>query len=184
MKPEGVLKTVLEKLEEAGIAYMITGSYAGNCYGVPRTTYDADIVIEARQDSLDQFIESIEKGFYVSPEAVKEAWIYERIFNIIHLETGLKIDLIIRKSRAFSLEEFSRRRLEPFLGSKYWFASPEDVILAKLEWAKTGESERQFRDALGIAQIQAENLDKAYLVRWANALNLQQELARLYQELK
>jgi hypothetical protein len=70
------------------------------------------------------------------------------------------------------------------LSSKYWFASPEDVILTKLEWAKTGESERQFRDALGIAQIQMENLDKDYLVFWANALNLQQELERLYKELK
>jgi hypothetical protein len=184
MKPESALATVLEKLEEAGIAYMITGSYAGNRYGVPRTTYDADIVIEARQNSLDLFIRSIEKDFYVSPEAIQEARIYEGIFNAIHLETGLKIDLIIRKSRAFSRAEFNRRRLEPFLSSKYWFASPEDVILTKLEWAKTGESERQFRDALGIAQIQMENLDKDYLVFWANALNLQQELERLYKELK
>ncbi len=184
MKPEGALEAVLEKLEQAGIAYMITGSYAGNRYGVPRTTYDADIVIEACQNSLDQFIRTIEKDFYVSSEAIKEAQLYEGIFNIIHLETGFKIDLIIRKSRAFSKEEFNRRRLEPFLGSKYWFASPEDVILTKLEWAKTGESERQFRDALGIAQIQGENLNQDYLAFWANVLNLQQELARLYKELK
>ncbi len=73
MKPENALEAVLEKLEETGIAYMITGSYAGNLYGVQRMTYDADIVIEARQDSLDQFSRSIEKDFYVSPEAVKEA---------------------------------------------------------------------------------------------------------------
>lgn len=40
MKPESVLETVVKKLEQAGIAYMITGSFAGNLYGVPRTTYD------------------------------------------------------------------------------------------------------------------------------------------------
>jgi hypothetical protein len=182
MKPESALEAALEKLEEADIAYMITGSYAGNLYGVPRTTYDADIVIEARQGSLDWFIKSIEEDFYVSPESVKEAWEHERIFNIIHLETGLKIDLIIRKSRAYSQEEFNRRRLEPFLNSEYWFASPEDVILTKLEWAKTGQSERQFRDTLGIAQIQGKKLDKEYLVFWAGRLSLQQELARLFKE--
>ncbi len=70
------------------------------------------------------------------------------------------------------------------MSSKYWFASPEDVILTKLEWAKIGQSERQFRDALGISQIQRKSLDKDYLVFWANSLNLQQELTRLYKELK
>jgi len=184
MKPEHALKTALEKLAEAGIDYMITGSFASNLYGIPRTTYDADIVIEAKRPALTRFIKLIEDEFYVSPEAVEEVLEHERIFNIIHLTTGLKIDLIIRKNREFSKEEFKRRRQEKFLGMDCWFASPEDTILSKLEWSKTGESEQQFRDALGIARIQGEKLNKNYLKRWAGKLNLQQEIARLFQELE
>ncbi len=184
MNPESAFEAILKKLEQAGIDYMITGSFAGNLYGVPRTTYDADVVIEAHPVSFAFFPQLIGDDFYVSPEAIEEALKYERIFNIIHMETGFKIDFIVRKNRAYSKGEFARRRLETFRGNMYWFASPEDIILSKLEWSKVGESERQFRDSLGVAQIQGDSLDKEYLEFWSERLGLQQQLARLFEELE
>ena len=35
-----------------------------------------------------------------------------------------------------------------------WTASAEDVILAKLHWAKLGDSDRQYRDAFDVAGVQ------------------------------
>lgn len=102
---------------------------------------------------------------------------------MVHVETGFKVDFIIRKSRAYSREEFARRRLGALSCNKYWFASPEDVILSKLEWSEAGESERQFRDALGVARIQRDGLDKEYLELWSGRLGLQQQLEKLFEEL-
>ena len=51
-------------------------------------------------------------------------------------QAGVKIDLIIRKSRAFSLEEFDRRQLVTVQGLPLFVASAEDVAIAKLEWSK------------------------------------------------
>jgi len=182
MTPEEALQLALARLDDCGIPYMITGSFASNVQGVPRATQDADVIIEANQKSLGQFIESLGANFYASPEAAKEALQIEGIFNIVHLETGFKIDLIIRKSRPFSRTEFSRRQQANFLGQSRWFATAEDIILAKLEWSKSGNSERQFTDALNVAKIRRNDLNWPYLQRWAEELGVKGLLERLHVE--
>jgi len=180
---EEALQLVLSRLDDFGIPYMITGSFASNMHGVPRATQDVDVVIEADQDSLDKFVESLGGEFYVSPEAAREALERRRMFNIVHLETGFKVDLIIKKSRPFSQIEFSRRQEANYLGQGRWFATAEDVILAKLEWAKMGNTERQFTDALNVAKIQGKALDQGYLQRWARELEVEELLERVFREL-
>jgi len=179
MTPEEVLQEVLSRLDQCGIAHMITGSFASNAHGVPRATYDADVVIESDRQTL----ESLRSEFYASPEAAKEALARRHMFNIVHLATGLKIDFIIRKARPFSEEEFRRRRQLAFLGTLHWFATPEDVILSKLEWCKVGSSERQFADAVGVARVQRDSLDWTYLGKWAQELGVQELLDRLTGEI-
>jgi hypothetical protein len=184
MTPEEALQLVFSKLDECSIPYMVTGSFASNMHGAPRATYDADVVIYVNQQSLEKLLESLAEEFYLSPEGAREALARERMFNIIHLETGFKIHLIIKKSRAFSQEEFTRREKANYLGEPRWFATAEDVILAKLEWSKLGDSERQFIDALNVARIQGERLDRDYLEKWARDLDLEQHLEKLFLELQ
>lgn len=107
---EEALQLVLSRLDECGIPYMITGSLASNLHGVPRATQDADVVIEADRGSLDRFLQNLGAAFYASPEAAGEALKGEGIFNVVHLGTGFKVDLIIRKSR--SLNELEREPYE------------------------------------------------------------------------
>ena len=54
------------------------------------------------------------------------------------------------------------------------FSSPEDVILAKLEWYRLGGevSERQWRDILGVIKTRASALDEVYLRKWAKDLKI------------
>ncbi len=180
---EDALDLVLSKLDEFGIRYMITGSFASNMHGVPRATQDADIVIEAESKALDRFIQSLGKDFYASSDAARDALSRRGIFNIIHLETGLKVDLIIRKTRLFSQTEFSRRQKAHFLGRERWFATAEDIILAKLEWSKIGTSERQFADALSVAKIRGKGLNQPYLRKWAKELEVEEQLERILKEM-
>ena len=183
MIPEDALQLVLMRLDECGIPYMITGSFASNMHGVPRATQDADVVIEADQVALDGFLESLGAEFYASHEAAREALEKQRMFNVVHLETGFKIDLIIRKSRSFSQVEFSRRQQGIYLGQNRWFATAEDIILAKLEWAKMGSTERQITDALNVAKIRGNALDRPYLQKWARELEISNLLEKLFREL-
>jgi len=183
MTSEHALELLLSKLDECGIPYMITGSFASNIHGIPRATQDADVVIEVEQKTLEKFLESLGAAFYQSLEAAMDALARQQMFNVVHLETGFKVDLIVRKSRPFSRMEFSRRQPAFYLGANRWFATAEDTILAKLEWSKTSGSERQFNDALNVAKLQRGNLDRSYLEKWAKDLDIRDLLETLFKEM-
>jgi len=176
------LTRLIEKLESAGIPYMISGSLGSSLHGEPRATNDIDLIIAPTSNQMDTFIKSLNDEYYVSPESVLYALKNHSMFNIIDYKTGWKADLIIRKNRPFSVEEFKRRRKGFVIGIEVWVISPEDAILSKLEWAKIGQSETQFRDALGVVIIQWQNIDKNYLQKWAKELHIEEILEKLLKE--
>ncbi len=176
---EGVLRRVLEALAAADVSYMLTGSLASAFHGAPRTTQDIDIVIAPTLGSLERFLRQFPpECYYVSRDAALAAYGTEGMFNVIDLASGWKIDFIIRKSRPFSRAEFERRRTVDLLGSTLWVASAEDVVIAKLEWAKMAESERQIADVAGILRTKGEELDLRYIEQWAEGLGLKEQWAK------
>ena len=120
----------------------------------------------------------LEQEFYVSEDAAREAVRLRRLFNAIHLGTGFKVDLVIKKDRPFSDEELARRTHGQLAGRAVSFASAEDTILTKLEWSRDTGSSRQYADALGIVQIQVSSLDWPYLDKWAADLGVRDLLDR------
>ena len=168
-----------DKLDAAKVPYMLTGSFAGAIHGVPRATQDIDVVIApTRKQLLDLLDRFPETDYYADRETALHALSSRGQFNVIDFATGWKVDLIICKQRDFSLEEFSRRKPMPVLDTTLEVASPEDVIIAKLEWAKIGSSERQIADASGIIRVQGESLDIQYIQRWVKILNLMEQWSK------
>ena len=171
-----VLHRVTAALDRAGIAYMLTGSFASVYYGSPRSTQDVDLVVAATPAQLQAFIGSLPQGqYYADVDAALDAHKRESLFNVIDLQTGWRIDMIIRKSRAFSREEFGRRKQVNMEGTSLFVASAEDVILAKLEWCKLAQSSRQVEDAAGILKMRGASLDRSYLGKWVRDLQLMKE---------
>lgn len=176
------LKALVKILEDAGIPYMLCGSVGSSFYGQPRATNDADIVIAPTDEQIQAFIKSIGKNYYINQQTAFDALKQSSMFNIIDMKTGRKADFIIRKKRPFSTEEFERRRSVNMAGLKVWIASVEDVILSKLEWSKDSQSSQQFKDALNVAIVQWENLDKNYLYKWAQELGVADILKKLLEQ--
>jgi len=184
MNLEDILITIIEKLEKFSIDYMITGSFASNLHGIPRATFDVDIVISTDFEKINKFIKDIKNDFYADGETARSALNKTGIFNIVHFETGFKIDFIIKKRGEFYEKEFERRKLYKLKNKPCFFTSPEDTMLSKLLWSKRAESERQFQDALGVAKIQKENLDYEYLKNYAKMLKIFDLMERLLKELE
>jgi hypothetical protein len=171
-----VLQRITVALDRAGVAYMLTGSFASAYYGSLRSTQDIDLVITATPEQLQTLIQGLSSGeYYADLDAALEAFKRESMFNVIDLRTGWKIDMIICKSRAFSQEEFARRQRLSLHGISLSVASAEDVIVSKLEWSKLSQSQRQTEDAAGILKIQRSSLNRPYLERWIHKLGLEKE---------
>lgn len=173
---------VINALNRANIPYMISGSLGSSFHGQPRATNDADFVIDPTPKQLLAFIESLGADIYVSKEAALQAVADNSMFNVIDIQSGCKADLMIRKKRPFSRQEFARRTSANIFGTDTYILSPEDSILSKLEWSKGRSSETQFNDALGVLLAQKDKLDFEYLKKWAKELGVEEALKKLIEE--
>lgn len=173
MSLSGLLRRLTAIFDAESIAYMLTGSLASTLYGEPRSTVDVDLVVVLDAAALGALLSALpEDRYYVSEDAARDALKRQGQFNVIDLETGWKVDLILRKRRPFSLEEFDRRVRREVLGVEIDLVSVEDSILSKLEWARRGGSERQLRDVRAMVMLQRDRLDVAYIERWAEELGV------------
>jgi hypothetical protein len=176
MNVPGVFERITAALDQASIAYMLSGSFASAHYGAPRSTQDIDLVIEATPAQLRAFIDSLSSnGYYADLDAALEAHKRQSMFNVIDLATGWKIDLIIRKSRAYSREEFGRRQRVSLNGVPLFVASAEDAIISKLEWARLAQSRRQIEDVAAVLRVRWDVLDHSYLEKWIAELGMEKE---------
>jgi hypothetical protein len=154
---------------------MIAGSLASTLHGEPRSTQDIDLVIDPTPEQLAAFVEGLDRARFYVGDAFGALERRDQ-FNVIDVTTGWKVDLIVRKERPFSQTEFDRRQPAVMLGVTTAVASVEDTILAKLEWAKAGDSDRQRRDVTAMINVQRSTLDIDYLRHWAEALDVTAEL--------
>jgi hypothetical protein len=177
MGPSDLLRRLAETLERLQIPYLVTGSTATIAYGEPRFTQDIDVVIDLRSEKVAAFCESFpEPDFYCPLETVRESVRTRFPFNVLHLDSGLKIDLIPATESEFDRSRFSRAtRVKVGPNIDAWFASPEDVILKKLLYYQEGGSDKHLRDIGGVLKVRAEQLDRHYVSAWAERLGVTSE---------
>ena len=177
------LLAVAAAIERLDVPFFIAGSFASNAYGFYRATADADLVADLKIRHVEPLVAALSGRFYIAPPAVQQAVMNRGSFNVIDLNTSMKVDIFAMKRELFQIEEMQRRvrrALTPDGATETWLATPEDTILAKLDWYRLGGgvSDRQWGDVLGVMKVQAENLDLAYLRRWADELRLRDLLDR------
>ena len=176
---EDLLRRIVLALEQAGVPYMLTGSLASSYYGEGRGSQDIDIVIAPDEAGLRRFVASLPATtYYVDEETALDAFRRRAQFNVIDMHSGFKVDLILRRERDFSRAEFERRLSVDAMGMRLNIATAEDIIIAKLEWAKAGASERQLEDVAGILRDPESPLDMSYLERWVRDLGVSTQWAR------
>ena len=184
---EAVLPLV-KAFDKLGVSYYISGSVASSIYGVPRATIDVDIVSDLKPQHVHSLVEMLKATYYIDEEMVLNAIQKRSSFNLIHLDTMLKVDIFIIKDKPYNLKTLQRRRKDTFTEEKesteFYIGSPEDIILSKLEWFRSGEyvSKQQWRDVLGILKVQKDLLDLEYLRHWASTLELSNLLDQAFHD--
>ena len=164
-----IVRDISHRFQQAGIAYMLTGSMAMNYYAQPRMTRDIDVVIAIAPEDVHRLAASFRPSYYVSEESIRESIVHESIFNLIHEDTVIKVDCIIRKRSEYRRMEFERRQRISILDFTTFIVTKEDLIISKLFWAKDSHSEIQLGD---VKNLLATGYDAAYLQRWTRELGL------------
>jgi hypothetical protein len=178
------LRRVIEILDEAGVPYMLTGSLASAYYAIPRATQDLDVVIATDEGGVEEIVRGLQNAeWYVDRNAAVEAYRTRGQFSAIDPSSGWKVDFIIRKDRPYSRTEFDRRERVSLLDLEVSIASLEDILIAKLEWSRLGDSALQRRDVQQLLERAWERLDRDYVEKWVEELGLRSEWENAHRKL-
>lgn len=176
---EGLLSHIAGALERAGVEYAVVGSVASSFHGEPRMTRDIDVVARlSRADVPRLAAEFPEEDFYFDRDMLLESLKTRQPFNIIDLQTMWKADIILPKD-AYTGEQLARRQRVEIAGVSVFVATAEDTIVAKLQWSKLAESERQLRDAAGVVRVRGVQLNRSLVQQLVARFGLEAEWGRV-----
>lgn len=183
------LQPVISAFDKLSIPYYIGGSIASSVYGIARATMDVDIVAVIKIENISSLKYLLEKKYFIDEDMINDAICQSSSFNLIHLETMIKIDIFIYKHQSYAEESLRRRKKDTLEdtedASEFYFSSPEDIILKKLQWYEMGNrvSERQWLDVTGVIKVQSDNnLDVDYLRKWGEQLGVLDLIRKAFME--
>ena len=184
-EPVEIMVTVAQIFEDLGIAYAVGGSIASAYYGVGRSTFDVDFVADVRTEHIPTLIAAFRPHFYLDENMIRDAMAQQSSFNLIHNATMFKVDVFIPGAREFDTLLLGRRSAVVVAADpprRAYLLSPEDVVLAKLDWYRLGGSlsERQWQDVLGVLIAQAGQLDLDYMRQAAVAIGVTELLSTAF----
>lgn len=178
------LTPVAAVFDRLRVRHYIGGSVASTMHGAIRSTMDVDVICDLRADQVDAFLSAFGGDFYVSEAAVRQAVEKRSCFNLIHLPTAYKVDVFVTRGRPFDVAAMERAVPLPLaagLTITVPVATPEDSIVAKLEWFRIGDesSERQWQDVSRLVTLHGDALDIAHMRRMAESVGIADLLERL-----
>ncbi len=182
------LNPVVNAFTKLGVMYYIGGSVASSTYGIARSTLDIDLIANLKLTHIDPLVGSLESEYYIDGHMIADAIHRRSSFNLVHLETMIKVDVFILKDTDYHQKAFERKRKDALdeneKNREFYLASPEDMVLNKLDWYRMGGgvSDRQWQDILGILKVQKDLLDTEYIRYWASKLNLSGLLNRAFRD--
>ena len=183
-EPLAVALRVIDTFDDLEVSYHVGGSFASSIHGVPRQTHDIDLVADLSLEKIPELVQRLRDEFYIDADMIRSALRRQASFNVIHLDSGFKVDIFPVGPGAFDQSEISRSIAHQILENhplSIMVKSAEDTLLRKLQWYRLGNevSDRQWHDIVGIVRTQGDRLDRDYLRHWATDLGVKDLLERL-----
>lgn len=178
------LEELTQLLEAEKIDYVVMGGMAVRVYGIPRATYDLDFTLSLPRGELPRLYDLFEKKGYTIPESYRQGWV-DTVAEMplvkcrVYLSgQGIDLDFFLAES-PFQNSVMQRKRREQVNGCTVWLVSPEDLILLKL----VANRDRDRAD-IGDVLFTQGTLDRAYLVKWAEALGVGERLEEVLRKVE
>ena len=156
---------LIAALDRAAVPYMLVGSFSSNYYGRPRSTKDADFVVQITADQFADIARELGPDFHVDRQMSFESVTMTTRYLIDHPATAFKIELFLLGDDPHDRSRFSRR--QPVDGRTAYLPTPEDVIVTKLRWSKGGRRAKDVEDVAKVLAVRGGSLDTTYIRQWA-----------------
>ena len=170
MNEVGAVTAMIDALNSAGIPFMLVGSLSTNAYGIERSTKDADFVVQLGSFPVGKLLGLLPKGFRLESQMGFET-ITSTTRHRLHYDLTpipFMFELFEISDDPHDQERFSKRMATTYHGSKAFLPRPEDVVITKLRWSKSGRRSKDIDDARNVLAVQMGRLDMAYIRGWCD----------------
>ena len=168
MNEDEATLAVIATLVELGIGYVVVGSLSSNAYGVPRSTQDADILIELGSNTISRLAARLGPAFHVDPQMSFETVTMTTRHVLTIPSLSFRIELFHLSDDPHDQERFRRRRAYTMFGRTVSMPTPEDVVITKLRWTLLGRRGKDRDDLLNVLAVQGQTLDWDYIYQWCD----------------
>ncbi len=155
---------LVDAFEAATIDYMVVGSLSSSFYGIARSTYDADFVVDASVAEMQRAISGLGSDFRMESQLSFEM-LTGTTRRVIHLrDSSFVIELFQLSRDPFDIARFQRkvRKQLPVVARVVFVPTAEDVIIMKLKWGRP----KDLDDVRGVIAVQSNCLDWDYIHQW------------------
>lgn len=160
---------VIDALETLGVPYMLVGSLSSNAYGIPRSTHDADFIIECTPEFLPRLAAHMGSAYRLDPQMTFETATLTRRHVLHVIGVPFKIEFFYLSDDPHDQERFKRRRREKLQGREIYLPTAEDVIITKLRWATILKRSKDTDDVRAVLAVQGpKKLDWPYVYGWCD----------------
>jgi hypothetical protein len=177
--PDDAVVAVFAALDAAAIPYMIVGSLASNFHGIPRSTRDADFVVDLLPGSLQRLTPQLPSELVLEPQGAFEGVTGTIRHMVTLIGSPFVCELFELSDDPHDQARFARRVSARVLTRDSFVASAEDTIITKLRWALGAKRSKDRDDIRNILAVQGSRLDWDYLNLWAAAHGTTQLLGEL-----
>ena len=159
---------IVDALEELGIPYMAVGSFSSNVYGHPRSTKDADFVLQLGDRSMGALADKMGASFVLDPQMTFETVTSTTRYRMKHRTTEFMIEFFMLSDDAHDQKRFSRKVSGMIGGRKAFVPTAEDVVITKLRWSPQGKRPKDVEDVQDVLDVQFGKLDIPYIRGWCD----------------
>ena len=163
------MRDVVRALELAGVQYMVVGSLSSNLYGIPRSTKDADFVVQFDNTPIREATRYLGPSYVFDDQMSFETATKTYRWKLWHPASAFMIELFLISDDPHDREQFSRRKSVRYDGHDVFVATAEDVVITKLRWSRPGKRAKDIDDVRSVITVSGAKLDWPYTRRWCAA---------------
>jgi hypothetical protein len=168
MTPEEATVAVIDALEALRIPYMLVGSLSCNYYAIPRSTQDADFVVQLEPGAISAVAKQLGPAFQLDRQMSFETVTATRRYILRATDSAFVVELFFLSDDPHDQQRFARRRQVRTLDRDVSIPTAEDVIITKLLWSRSGLRAKDIDDAKNVISVQADNIDWNYVTSWCD----------------
>lgn len=168
MTSEDATVAVIDALDALAVPYMVVGSLANNVYGVPRSSQDADFVVQLGAVSMMQVAQRLGPAFRLDPQKSETVTATTR-YSLQLRGSPFSVELFVLSADPHDQARFARRVRLGILGRDVFLPTAEDVVITKLRWWLHARRTKDFDDVRNVVAVQGDRLDWNYVHGWCDA---------------